>query len=92
MHSKDYYRYANIVKLFFAFFFVVCVPSITRRTVTSDINQYHTTLIGMNSTEKVTFIEDFNKPIGLDLGIKSDVRRDRIYLAVDIKYKGRPVN
>lgn len=46
----------------------------------------------MNSTEKVTFIEDSNKPIGLDLGIESNVRRDRNYLAVDIKYKGRPVN
>lgn len=58
----------------------------------SDINQYHTTLMGMNSIEKVTFIEDFNKSIGLDLGIESDVRRDRSYQTVDIKYKGRPVN
>lgn len=60
--------------------------------MTSDINQYHTTLIGTNSTEKVTFIEDFIKAIGLDLGIESDVRRDRNYHAVDIKYRGRPVN
>lgn len=60
--------------------------------MTSDINQYHTTLIGINSIEKVTFIENFNKPIGLDLGIEWDVRRDRNYQAVDIKYKGRPVN